>query len=234
MGAYERLGPYADARPALERLKAAGLRLAILSNGAPRMLGAAAGNAKLADLLETIVSIEEVGIYKPHPRSTGSPPSCWGSGPARSSSSRPTAGTRTAPRPSASASPGATDRAQPRRAAPSAPDVENQLALRAAGAARAEVTARSPPLTNGSLPRARWRGSGPTPGRVRGRLLPLLLNLLLQLLQLGGGLHLALLLRLGGLLAGQVRHAGGVAGGDELARAARGRRPSPSRRPPAR
>lgn len=65
MGAYERLGPYADARPALERLKGAGLRLAILSNGAPRMLEAAARNAKLTDLLEMIVSVEEVGTYKP-------------------------------------------------------------------------------------------------------------------------------------------------------------------------
>jgi len=67
MGAYERLGPYADARPALEQLKAAGLRLAILSNGAPRMLEAAARNAKISDLLEMIVSIEEVGTYKPSP-----------------------------------------------------------------------------------------------------------------------------------------------------------------------
>jgi len=67
LGAYERLGPYADARPALERLRAAGLRLAILSNGAPRMLEAAASNAKLGDLLEMIVSVEEVGAYKPHP-----------------------------------------------------------------------------------------------------------------------------------------------------------------------
>jgi 2-haloacid dehalogenase len=67
MGAYERLGPYADARPALEKLKGAGIRLAILSNGAPRMLGAAANNAKLTDLLEMIVSVEEVGTYKPAP-----------------------------------------------------------------------------------------------------------------------------------------------------------------------
>jgi 2-haloacid dehalogenase len=67
MGAYERLGPYADARPALEQLKGAGLRLAILSNGAPRMLEAAARNAKLSDLLELIVSVEEVGTYKPAP-----------------------------------------------------------------------------------------------------------------------------------------------------------------------
>ncbi len=67
MDAYERLGPYADARPALEQLKATGLRLAILSTGAPRRLEAAARNAKLSDLLEMIVSIEEVGIYKPAP-----------------------------------------------------------------------------------------------------------------------------------------------------------------------
>jgi 2-haloacid dehalogenase len=67
MGAYERLGPYPEARAALERLKAGGLRLAILSNGAPRMLAAAANNAKLSDLLEMIVSIEEVGTFKPSP-----------------------------------------------------------------------------------------------------------------------------------------------------------------------
>jgi 2-haloacid dehalogenase len=67
MGAYERLGPYADARPALEQLKAAGLRLAILSNGAPRMLEAAARNAGLTELLEMIISVEEVANYKPHP-----------------------------------------------------------------------------------------------------------------------------------------------------------------------
>jgi 2-haloacid dehalogenase len=67
MDAYERLGPYPDARPALEQLKAAGLRLAILSNGAPRMLGAAVRNAKLTDLVEPVLSVEEVGTYKPHP-----------------------------------------------------------------------------------------------------------------------------------------------------------------------
>ena len=41
MALYERLGAYPDARPALERLRAMGLKLAILSNGAPRMLAAA-------------------------------------------------------------------------------------------------------------------------------------------------------------------------------------------------
>jgi 2-haloacid dehalogenase len=68
MSLYERLGAYPEARPALERLRAAGLELAILSNGAPRMLAAAAESAGLAPLLGAVLSIEEVGIYKPDPR----------------------------------------------------------------------------------------------------------------------------------------------------------------------
>jgi 2-haloacid dehalogenase len=67
MSLYERLGAYPDARPALERLRAAGLKLAILSNGAPRMLAAAAESAGLARLLDAVISVEEVGVYKPSP-----------------------------------------------------------------------------------------------------------------------------------------------------------------------
>jgi 2-haloacid dehalogenase len=67
MSLYERLDAYPDARPALERLRAAGLRLAILSNGAPRMLAAAAESAGLAPLLEAVLSVEEVGTFKPAP-----------------------------------------------------------------------------------------------------------------------------------------------------------------------
>jgi 2-haloacid dehalogenase len=67
MSLYERLGAYPEARPALERLRARGLRLAILSNGAPRMLAAAAESAGLAALLDAILSVEEVGVYKPSP-----------------------------------------------------------------------------------------------------------------------------------------------------------------------
>lgn len=67
MGSYERLGAYADARPALEALRAKGLRLAVLSNGSPRMLAAAAESAGLAPLLEHVLSVEEVRVYKPSP-----------------------------------------------------------------------------------------------------------------------------------------------------------------------
>jgi 2-haloacid dehalogenase len=64
---YERLGAYPDARPALERLRRSGLKLAILSNGAPRMLGAAAESAGIAALLDDVISVEAVAVYKPSP-----------------------------------------------------------------------------------------------------------------------------------------------------------------------
>ncbi len=67
MSLYERLDGYADARPTLERLRAGGLKLAILSNGTPRMLAAAAESAGLAPLLGAVLSVEKVGIYKPSP-----------------------------------------------------------------------------------------------------------------------------------------------------------------------
>ncbi len=67
MSLYERLDAYPDARPALEQLRGKGLKLAILSNGAPRMLAAAAESAGLAPLLDAVISVEEVGVYKPSP-----------------------------------------------------------------------------------------------------------------------------------------------------------------------
>jgi 2-haloacid dehalogenase len=67
MELYERLDAYPDARPALEQLRAAGLKIAILSNGSPRMLDTAARSAGLGPLLDGVLSVEEVGIYKPSP-----------------------------------------------------------------------------------------------------------------------------------------------------------------------
>jgi 2-haloacid dehalogenase len=65
---YDRLAAYPEARDALARLRASGLRLAILSNGSPRMLASAVESAGLGDLLEATLSVEEVGIYKPAPQ----------------------------------------------------------------------------------------------------------------------------------------------------------------------
>ncbi len=67
MGLYERLDAYPDARETLTRLRAAGLRTAILSNGSQHMLAAAAESAGLSGLLDMVLSVEEVGVYKPHP-----------------------------------------------------------------------------------------------------------------------------------------------------------------------
>jgi 2-haloacid dehalogenase len=67
MDAYARLDGYPDAAPALEALRKAGLKTAILSNGTPRMLAQAVRSARLDGLLDQVLSVEEVGVYKPHP-----------------------------------------------------------------------------------------------------------------------------------------------------------------------
>ncbi len=71
MGLYLELTPFPEVAGVLRRLRQAGLRTAILSNGAPKMLAAAVTSAGLADLLDDVLSIEAAGIYKPHPKSYG-------------------------------------------------------------------------------------------------------------------------------------------------------------------
>lgn len=65
--AYRRLGAYPDVLPAIDRLRAMGLRCGILSNGSPDMLADAVGAAGLADHLDPVLSVESVGRYKPAP-----------------------------------------------------------------------------------------------------------------------------------------------------------------------
>jgi 2-haloacid dehalogenase len=67
MELYLTLDPYPDVTEALQRLRAAGRSTAILSNGTPEMLRAAVESAAVAPLFDAILSVEEVGIYKPHP-----------------------------------------------------------------------------------------------------------------------------------------------------------------------
>lgn len=66
--AYLSLDAYPEVPGVLDRLNAAGLRCAVLSNGSPEMLRSAVGSAGLAGRLEAVLSVEEVGIYKPDPR----------------------------------------------------------------------------------------------------------------------------------------------------------------------
>jgi 2-haloacid dehalogenase len=67
MDLYLRLSAYPEVREVLGRLKAAGVKCAILSNGSPEMLSAAIENARIQDLLDATLSVEEVHVYKPHP-----------------------------------------------------------------------------------------------------------------------------------------------------------------------
>jgi 2-haloacid dehalogenase len=67
MNLYLALSSYPEVPDTLKRLKAAGMKLAILSNGTPAMLAAAAANTGIADLLDALLSVEEVKVYKPHP-----------------------------------------------------------------------------------------------------------------------------------------------------------------------
>ncbi len=68
MEAYLTLAAFPDVRPGLEILKRNGTRLAILSNGEPKMLAAAARSAGISELLDAIISVEEVKVFKPSPR----------------------------------------------------------------------------------------------------------------------------------------------------------------------
>jgi 2-haloacid dehalogenase len=65
--AYLRLDAFADARHALAELKARGASIAILSNGTPRMLDAAAEASGIAALCDAILSVDTVRMYKPRP-----------------------------------------------------------------------------------------------------------------------------------------------------------------------
>ncbi|RYH10547.1 haloacid dehalogenase type II [Tropicimonas sp. IMCC6043] len=62
---YRELDAYPEVPPMLERLKAAGLPTAILSNGSPDMLMDAVTSAGIGPLLDAVISVEEVGIFKP-------------------------------------------------------------------------------------------------------------------------------------------------------------------------
>lgn len=68
MALYLTLDPFPEVPGVLARLKQAGMKTAILSNGTPRMLRAAVESAGLADLIDEVLSVEDVGVYKPHPK----------------------------------------------------------------------------------------------------------------------------------------------------------------------
>jgi len=64
---YLTLTPYPEVPAMLSTLKNAGVQRAVLSNGAPAMLDAVVKAGGLSDLLDDVLSIETVGIFKPAP-----------------------------------------------------------------------------------------------------------------------------------------------------------------------
>lgn len=67
MNSYLHLGAYPEVPRTLRQLKSSGMMLAILSNGTPAMLASASADAGITATLDAILSVEQVGIYKPHP-----------------------------------------------------------------------------------------------------------------------------------------------------------------------
>lgn len=67
MDSYLTLHTYPEVPAVLRSLKAAGMKTAVLSNGSPMMLERVCASTGLDAVLDAVLSIEEVGVYKPHP-----------------------------------------------------------------------------------------------------------------------------------------------------------------------
>jgi 2-haloacid dehalogenase len=66
MQRYDHLCTYPENKDALRSL--AGYRLMILSNGTPLMLAAVVKNCGLEGVFERLISVRQLGVYKPDPR----------------------------------------------------------------------------------------------------------------------------------------------------------------------
>jgi 2-haloacid dehalogenase len=63
---YWELAAYSEVPLMLQTLKSNGLNTAILSNGSPAMLEGAVKSAGINDVLDDTLSVESVGVFKPH------------------------------------------------------------------------------------------------------------------------------------------------------------------------
>ncbi len=68
LGLYWQLAAYPEVPEMLAALKQAGLQTAILSNGSPEMLKGAVESAGIGGVLDAVLSVEDVGIFKPDVR----------------------------------------------------------------------------------------------------------------------------------------------------------------------
>ncbi len=68
LDAYLTLDVFPEVPAVLAKLRKHGITTAILSNGTRDMLQAAISNAQIETFLDAVLSVDEVGVYKPHPR----------------------------------------------------------------------------------------------------------------------------------------------------------------------
>lgn len=68
MAAYATLPAYPEVPAMLRALRQGGIATAILSNGTPGMLADAVAAAGIEDLVDDVLSVESVGVFKPDPR----------------------------------------------------------------------------------------------------------------------------------------------------------------------
>ena len=66
--AYYELSCYPEVPDSLSKLKQMGLGTAILSNGSRKMLEAGVRNSKLGKVLDSIISVDSIEIFKPSPK----------------------------------------------------------------------------------------------------------------------------------------------------------------------
>jgi 2-haloacid dehalogenase len=67
LDAYWRLEAYPDVHPALVRLRRMGHQLSIFTNGTRAMAEGAANASAVLPLIDEIVSVDDVGLFKPRP-----------------------------------------------------------------------------------------------------------------------------------------------------------------------
>ena len=62
---YWELQPYSEVSQMLKELKKKGIKTAILSNGSPEMLSGAVKSSNLYEVIDEIISVDTVKIFKP-------------------------------------------------------------------------------------------------------------------------------------------------------------------------
>jgi len=71
MGQYAKLTPFSENLGVLQALKQRGITTAILSNGSPEMLHTAVASAGMTDLIDHVISVDPIRLFKTAPEAYG-------------------------------------------------------------------------------------------------------------------------------------------------------------------